>query len=99
MRAFVDGVEGPSFLLTNGLNTAQGIERLYIGGCEGASLIMGNGAIIGSMRMTNTERTPLQIAQDAHGALGPAAPTDTGIVYDAVAAAQWAISMRQSPRS
>lgn len=95
---FVDGIRQAPDVVDIQPNVAAGNERFYLGGCEGVSVNMGNNTIIGSFRVTTTARTDVQIGRDAFSAMGPAASTDSGIVYDAVAAAQFATALRQEPR-
>lgn len=64
-----------------------------MGGCPGYAW-----AVMGSMRVLDVARSDTDIARDAYYTLGPAASTDTAIVYDAVAAAQFATALRQEPR-
>lgn len=98
---FINGVSsGPSGI--RAVQVPWGDERFRIGaitqlaqmgGCPGYSW-----AVMGSMRVLDVARPDIDIQRDAFYTLGPAASTDTGIVYDAVAAAQFATALRQEPR-
>ena len=104
MSAFVDGViVATDTTVWDGLdwlpNTSTGIERFFVGGYEGASVNLSTNSIMGGLVVTAAAIPPATIGQRAFTALGPATTSDTGIVYDAVAASQFAESLRLAPKS
>lgn len=85
---------GPTLMcsITTAFSTPTGLERLYIGRgvCSG---------VVASLRVDTTARSTPDIGRDAFFATSPAASSGTGIVYDGVAAAQFATALRQNPRA
>lgn len=95
VECFVNGVKQSGFLDTT-TNVAVGTERLRAFGYVVSANL---NSVIGTMRFVAAALPDPVIARDSYYVLGPAVSTDTGIVYDAVAAAQFATALRQSPRS
>lgn len=112
-KTYRDGVTVGAGVLTAGANTATGLERFFIGAIENGA--GGANGLIGSVRVMNVARSATAIASDAAlvmaacggggesgadaGGGNTSSANAQGLVYDAVAAAQFGISLRQSPRS
>lgn len=86
-------VSGPR---VSSANTVVGTERLRVGGFIGGNNLR---AVMASLRILDTELPPADVTHDSAFALGPTTSLTQQMVYDGVAAAQFGISLRQSPRT
>lgn len=110
IEVFIDGVlQGPT--LQTGTNVPLGTEKFVIGQWLGADTPLR--AIMANVRVMNIARSDSGIVSDAIQVLAPCGgggqsgpnagggnvSAPTSLVYDAVAAAQFGIALRQGPRS
>ncbi len=96
-----DGVAYLTTVPKLGTNVATGAERVYIGSTEadfGSGSAHAAAAWFASVRLLDVALTPDEVASNAFYVFGSGEP-DEGIVYDAVAAAQFGVALRQEPRS
>lgn len=110
--SYRDGISTGTGVPSVGTNVATGVEQVFVGGIETSGA--DGCAVFASFRILNYARSPAQILTDALITLTPCGqspnlgnpnagggnPTGpTSLVYDAVAAAQFGMSLRQAPRS
>ena len=87
-----------------GTHAVQGNEVFYLGGTESGvppAGTFGNsgGAQYAYVRVSNVALSASQVASDYGYSIGYTLPTTTGLVYDAVAAAQFATALHLNPRA
>ncbi len=91
-----DGVAFATTVAKAGTNVAVGTEQFFVAGTE--FINNGGAGWFCSIRIQDRALTPPEIQDDTNYVFGSAGPPAAGMVYDAVAASQFSLALRQQPR-
>lgn len=104
---FYNSTRRPCSLVNTAVGVSNGAERFWIGGCDSTfNDAISSGSVMAGYRVLNYPRPDADVGVDATYIASPAGtpyptPESSGgnIIYDGLAAAQYAQALRQAPRS